>query len=426
MRPLDTWFSGSPPVEVVRRVKRLIFRARRFGLTLAFLLILVDLAIGLSNRAEPIGLDFHTYIAAAQVGLQQGWSHIYEQRLVAIAQATLVPDQRAQPFLSPPPVAWLAALLVRLPYDWAFVVWSVVTALVLAWAVVWSSSSRGIGRWLAAGLVLTTWWFLIADWVGQVVPLLAAALLVGWRLVREDRNVAAGLVLALLLLKPNTAFLVPFALLAVGGKRTFLTWLVVAGAGLVLLFATVGVTGLAAYIKQLEHPPLGTDALSVEAAFGVSGLIALALRVAIVITVLGAAVGLRKSPGLAIALATLGSLLVTPYLHLSDLTLLAAAGWIVWQERPAIVWRAPLAASWIMVDPLVATKIIPAQNRWPLFELVWLIALVASSWQANRQSQSKVKPIPLSSSRLAAGHDPSSSLDPLGLEHAAEPLQRAS
>jgi hypothetical protein len=394
--------------------------------TLAFLLILIDLAVGLSNRPEPIGLDFHTYIAAAQVGLEQGWSHIYEQRLVAIAQATLVPDQRTQPFLSPPPVAWLAALLVRLPYQWAFVVWTVVTALVLAWAVVWSSPSRGIGRWLAAGLVITTWWFLIADWVGQVVPLLAVGLLVGWRLVRDYRNVAAGLVLALVLLKPNTAFLVPFALLAAGRKRTFLTWLVVAGTGLVLLLATVGVTGLAAYINELEHPPAGTDALSLEAAFGLGGLITLALRVAIITTVLVAAFGLRTSPGLAIALATLGSLLVTPYLHLSDLTLLAAVGWIVWQERPMILWRAPLTASWILANPLVATQITPAQNRWPLFELVWLIALAANSWQTNRQSQSEAKPIALNASRLAADHGLSSALDPLALEHAAEPLQRAS
>jgi hypothetical protein len=364
-------------------------------------LIVIDLAVGLSHRPEPIGLDFHTYAAAAQVGLQNGWSHIYEQRLVSIAQASLVPDQRTQPFLSPPPVAWLAALIVRLPYDLAFVVWSIVMALALAWAVAWSSPSRGVGRWLAAGLLMTPWWFLIADWVGQVVPLVAVGILVGWRLARDDREIAAGLALGLVLFKPNTAFLVPLALLAAGRKRIFLTWMVVASAGLVLLLATVGVTGLAAYINQLEHPPLGTDALSIEAAFGVSGLIALGLRLAIIATVLAAAFGSRNSPGLAIALATIGSLLVTPYLHLSDLTLLAAAGWIVWQERPAILWRVPLTASWVLVNPLVATQITPTQNRWPLFELLWLVALAANSWQANRQGQSEAKSNVLSTPRWA-------------------------
>jgi hypothetical protein len=387
MSAIEAWFWDGRLVAVARLVNRPVFRARRLGLTVVILLIAIDLVVGFVNRPEPIGLDFHTYAAAAKVGLQQGWSHIYEQRLVTVAQASLVPDERTQPFLSPPPVAWLAALLVRLPYDLAFVVWSLVTALAVVLAIAWSSAWRGAGRWLAAGLVITPWWFLIADWVGQVVPLVAVGILVGWRLLREDRDMTAGLVLGLVLLKPNTAFLVPLALLAVGRTRTFLTWLVVAGVGLVLLFETVGATGLAAYVNQLEHPPLGTDALSLEAAFGDSGSIMFVLRVGIIATVLAAARGMRKSPGLAIVVGTLGSLLVTPYLHLSDLTLLAVAGWIVWRERPSVLWRTPLAASWVLVNPLIATHMTPAQNRWPLFELAWLIALAANSWQENRQSQ---------------------------------------
>jgi hypothetical protein len=404
---------------------RPLIRARRLGLTIAFLLIVVDLIVGFSNRPEPIGLDFHTYAAAAKVGLQQGWSHIYDQRLVTIAQASLVPDQRTQPYLSPPPVAWLAAVLVRLPYDLAFVVWSFVTALAVASAVAWSSASRATGRWLAAGLVITPWWFLIADWVGQVVPLVAVGILVGWRLLREDRDIAAGLVLGLVLLKPNTAFLVPLALLAAGRKRTFLTWLVVAGVGLVLLFEIVGVAGLTAYVNQLEHPPLGTDALSLEATFGISGSITLVLRLVIIATVLAAACGMRKSPGLAIVVGTLGSLLVTPYLHLSDLTLLAVAGWIVWRERPSVLWRTPLMASWILVNPLVAMQITPAQNRWPLFELAWLIALAANSWQKSRQSKRDSKLALLRAPESAAPLGLTSPLRRRVLRHPGDPVMES-
>jgi hypothetical protein len=359
------------------------------------------------------------------VGLQQGWSHIYDQRLITIAQATLVPDQRTQPFLSPPPVAWLAALLVRLPYDLAFVVWSVVTTLAVVLAVVWSSASRGAGRWLAAGLVITPWWFLIANWVGQVVPLVAVGILVAWRLVRDDRDIAAGLVLGLVLLKPNTAFLVPLALLAAGRTRAFLSWLVVAGVGLVLLFETVGVAGLAAYVNQLQHPPLGTDALSLEATFGVSGSIAFVLRLGIIATVLAAARGMRKSPGLAIVVGTLGSLLVTPYLHLSDLALLGAAGWIVWRERPAVLWRVPLTASWVLVSPLVAMQITPAQNRWPLFELAWLVALAANSWQTNRQTSFASKSAVLRAPEWAADPSLALPLSHLVLRHPGDPVSES-
>ncbi len=417
MRPAHIWSLDGRLVEVAKHAKRSMFGARHFWLIVAFLLILIEVAIGLSNRPEPVGLDFHTYLAAAQVGLRQGWSHIYDQPLVTTAQAGLVPSLPTQPFLSPPPVAWLAALLARLPYDWAFMLWSAVAAIALACGLAWSSASSGIGRWLAAGLVATAWWVLIADWVGQVVPLVAVGILVGWRLVREDRNFAAGLVLGLVLLKPNTAFLVPFALLAAGHKRTFLTWLVVAGIGSTMLLETVGVKGLASYVNELEHPPTGTDALSLEAAFGVGGLVTLGLRLGIVATVVVAALGLRKSPGMAIALGTLGSLLVTPYLHLSDLTLVAAAGWMVWHERPAILWRVPLAASWILVDPLVATRLTPTQNRWPLFELAWLMVLAANSWWWNRQSLFDAKPIGWSAARWAPDRPISSASGSRALNH---------
>jgi hypothetical protein len=215
------------------------------------------------------------------------------------------------------------------------------------------------------------------------------------------------------------------ALLAAGRKRTFLTWLVVAGVGLVLLFETVGVTGLTAYVNQLEHPPLGTDALSLEAAFGVSGSITLVLRLVIIATVLAAACGMRKSPGLAIVVGTLGSLLVTPYLHLSDLTLLAVAGWIVWRERPSVLWRTPLMASWVLVNPLVAMQITPAQNRWPLFELAWLIALAANSWQKSRQSKRDSKLALLRAPEWAVPPGLTSPLRRRVLRHPGDPVMES-
>ena len=57
------------------------------------------------------GVDFHTYLAAALVGLQHGWFEIYDQGLVRSVQGRLVPNQFTQPFLSPPVDSWLAAPL---------------------------------------------------------------------------------------------------------------------------------------------------------------------------------------------------------------------------------------------------------------------------------------------------------------------------
>jgi len=81
-----------------------------------------------------------------------------------------------------------------------------------------------------------------------------------------------------------------------------------------------------------------------------------------------------------IALGVVGSLLITPYLHVCDLCLLVSAGWMVWVERPTAPWRAPLVASWLAASPFVDLNVWrPTQDRWPLLELAWLVALAAAS-----------------------------------------------
>src|SRR5438309_629256 len=76
-------------------------------------------------------------------------------------------------------------------------------------ALAWSIPSRGIDRWILLVAAVAPWWVLEAVRVGQVVPLVAAGVAISWRLLRENRNVAAGIALSVVLLKPNTAFVVP-------------------------------------------------------------------------------------------------------------------------------------------------------------------------------------------------------------------------
>jgi len=362
--------------------------ARRLWVPFALVVVLLALALDLWNRSEPIGIDFHTYEAAARVGLQAGWSHIYDQSLVAVEQMNLVPGQTAQPFLSPPPVVWLAALLAPLPYWPSYYVWAFLTFMALALALVWASTSVGLARWVAAGAALTPWWVLHAVHLGQVVPLVAAGVALAWRLARERRDIAAGIALAVVLLKPNTALLVPFALLAAGRFRVFAAWV---AAGLVvaaIAVVTLGSPGISAYVSQLTGPlPAGANSLTLEGALGISGAAAVGLRVLIAATSLVAAFRLRRSSGLAIAAGALGSLLVAPYLHGSDLCLLGVAAWMVWEERPALVWRIPIAAGWVIASPFVASSALSLSlNRWPLVELLLLGALVVEAWRPGREA----------------------------------------
>jgi hypothetical protein len=350
---------------------------RRAWHLLAFTVVGVTLALQVRNDSAPRGVDFHTYAAAARVGLQRGWAHIYDQFQVAAAEIALVPDQVAQPYLSPPMVAWLAAPLTGMPYPIAFGAWTLVMFGGLLAALVWASSRRGLSAWTAALAVVATAWTVHALQAGQVIPLLAIGIAVAWRLLGERRDVAAGVALSLLLLKPNTALLLPVALLVGGRYRALIS---LGGCGVLLLgvsYLIVGPQGLAAYAEQLQHHlPGGADSLAIRSAFGLDGIGATLLRAFIVGIVLVGAWRLRARMGQAFALALTGSLLITPYLHSSDLSLLAVGGWLVWQEREAPAWRVVLAVAWFMTGPVVALfGWWPPLTRWPPAELAAFVAL---------------------------------------------------
>ena len=361
----------------------MIALTRRAWLPAALAVVVIALLIDFVHQTERIGIDFHTYEAAAKVGLQQGWSHIYDQALVAAQQKLLVPEQYTQPFLSPPTVAWLAAGLAPLPYALAFDVWATLILVAFAAALAWSATGHGLSRWLPVAAALAPWWVLHAVRLGQVVPLVAAAVVVAWRLIREDRDVAAGVVLAIVFLKPNTAFLVPLALLAAGRYRTFAAWAVVGAALAAIALLTLGSHGMSAYASQLSGPlPKGADALTLKGALGLDGVLATVVRLVLVGAVLVTSFKLRGSPGLVIPVAIVGSLVTSPYLHASDLCLLAAAALMVWHEGQTLAWRVALALGWVLASPyLFVPGIGPSLNRWPLLELVLLGALVLVAWR---------------------------------------------
>jgi hypothetical protein len=345
--------------------------------------VALALALDLWHDRDHNGADFHTYLAAATVGMAQGWSHIYDQASVAVEQIQLVPSQPSQPFISPPTVAWLVTPLTLFPFWTAFEVWAAFTFATLAIAFAWSGVSVGTMRWIAVIAALAPWWVLYAVNRGQVVPLVAAGVVVAWRLLREEKDIAAGIALSLIFLKPNTAILAPFALLAAGRYRAFAAWLAAGGVLALITAVTLRSHGMSAYMNELFGPlPSGADWLTLKGAVGATGIVASLLRVLIVGIVLVTAFKLRPSRGLVLPVAIVGSLIVAPYLHASDLCLLSAAAWIVWEERTSPTWRVPLAFGWILASPyLVVAGYSPYLNRWPLLEYGLLLALVVVAWR---------------------------------------------
>jgi hypothetical protein len=362
-----------------------VSRARRLLPALAVTAILVAIVANFHGRHEPLGIDFHTYKAAAVIGLKEGWSEIYDQAAVAVAQIQLDPGEVAQPFLSPPTVAWLVTPLVPVPYLLSYYIWAFLTLAAYIAAVAWSTTSRGLDRWILVLAAVSPWWVLEAFRVGQVVPLVAVGMAISWRLLRENRNVAAGVALSLLLLKPNTAFLVPFAVLAAGRVRAFAALTTVGAVLVVVALLTVGGDGAFDYWSQLTGSlPTGADALTLERALELRGPAITVMRALIIVVVLIAAFRLRRSPGLVLVTGILGSLIAVPYLHASDFCLLAIAAVIVWEERPILAWRVPLAVGWLLTGPFLSVVGLglPLQ-RWPLVELAFLVGICVIAWRVK-------------------------------------------
>ena len=351
-------------------------------LVVAFGIVGLAFLLDLLVRQDRISVDFHTYLAAGQVGVESGWSRIYDQGLVAIEQRELSSALGAQPFLSPPTVAFVTAPLSFLPYDVAYVVWAALLLAVFGAALIWAGVSTGWSKWIAVLGALSPWWVMHAVNVGQVVPLEAAGAVVAWRLVRERREVIAGLALAVILFKPNNAILVPFALLVAARFRVFATWTAVVLAITGVMLLTVGTNGLGEYVAQLRSPlPRGADNLTLHGALAATGMFALFLRVAIVGVVMAAAFRLRESPALVIPIAIVGSLLISPYLHGSDLCILAAAGWMAWEELPVFAARIPLAGLWFLASPYLYLRgQSPHLRFWPWLEIFLLLVLLGAAW----------------------------------------------
>ncbi|HKC20350.1 MAG TPA: glycosyltransferase family 87 protein [Candidatus Dormibacteraeota bacterium] len=354
----------------------------RRRLLLAFAVVLVALCVDILHRNDTIAVDFHTYVAAGQVGIQHGWSHIYDQALVAVNQKQLAPEQVAQPFLSPPTIAYVIAPIAFLPYAIAYVTWAVLLLVVFAAALAWSGVSTGWSRWIAIVGALSPWWVMEAVNVGQIVPIQAAACVVAWRLLRDKREVLAGIALAAILFKPNNSLLVPFALLFALRVRLFATWVAISLAVLLIVVMTIGVGGMSDYVVQLTGPlPKGSDNLTLRGALAASGTFAAALRIVFIASVLAAGHRLRSSPALVIPIALVGSLLVSPYLHPADLCMLSAAGFIAWEELKTPAWRVPLAAVWVVASPyLYVPRWTLHSRQWPWLEMALLGVLLLAAW----------------------------------------------
>jgi hypothetical protein len=319
-----------------------------------------QLLVGLLGRPWANAIDYRLYRVAAQIGMEHGWSHIYDEALQRRAILAFWPRTAWPawwharqafwtPMVSPPPAAWLAAPLNRLPLEVAGGLWLGLLGIGLVTTALLAAPPEPLARLRYVSMLLLTWTTVIALISGNLVVLIGLAIIVAWRLLEAGHDVAAGLVLAVAAVKPQVVFVIPLLLLVVGCWQAVVTWT----AAFAIIFAasvlTLGQHGLAAY-RQLLGLVGGFQG---EQTLSLAGLpIPVALKALLWMLVMAACAAVvwrqrDRGPAVAISVGLLASLALSPYLNVEDFVLLVPVALILVRARRTLA-EAALALALVL------------------------------------------------------------------------------
>ncbi|GAC1654706.1 MAG: hypothetical protein NVS9B1_06330 [Candidatus Dormibacteraceae bacterium] len=337
--------------------------------------------------AHPYANDFRAYYTAALAGRTVGWGRIYD---FAVQQATaprLGPGAEWLDFINPPPLAWLAAPFTLLPFRAAYLGWSALLLLLLALAWSLAAPGRGLPK-LTFGLAAVGLFPVIfALLLGQSAVIVAAGVALCWWLLRREQPLAAGVVLGVALaLKPQAAFLVPFALLVGGRPRAGIAALTTVAA-----FAAASILSLGAGGLHDARVDIGlSEGVFLHRRYAVTGVLGTAppvylLMAAFAVLAVVAARRRRGDDGLVVAAGVVGSFLATTHLTLEDFTVLVVAAWLILaRQRPAWL-KVLLLAGYLVAEYAVVVGGPPLV----IFEVALLACLLAASLQHDQDGRAE-------------------------------------
>lgn len=272
--------------------------------------------------------------------------------------------------IDPPLIAWLVMPLAIFPFPVAFGIWIAASALALAWAA-WLCGAgwRGV---LSSFALLPVF---VALGSGQVAPLLLLAVVWAVRLADGGRWAVAGVLLALLSVKPQMGVLLPIALLASGRWRIVVA---AAGAGVViglLTLGSLGVSGMRAWLVALSSS--GSDPYfqhwSLIPWVGTAGWYPAVVLVALLVG-LGAR-RWRHDLLLVVGLGLTGSLLINHYLTPQDLVMLLLPVWALVRLGPrgallgGVLWAGAWLCLWVPPATVAAEALVVVVVAVPLERL---------------------------------------------------------
>lgn len=195
----------------------------------------VLLGSGASTVSGRLGGDYPAFYGAGRIALDNDWEHLYEPNRQIEAQHDLYPGDTAGQYLKfsyPPYVAGAYAPLALLPFRASYLVHTLLMASAVAGSIWLAGSTIPIlrrHRTLSLALALLFYPMLRSILGGQNTSITLFLVVASWRLATDRNDFYAGLVLSLLLFKPQYA--VPMILLYLLAGRWRVVFGSLAGAG---------------------------------------------------------------------------------------------------------------------------------------------------------------------------------------------------
>jgi len=370
-------------------------------MTIALLFLFIALVALVTILGEPYQMDFVAYWAAGALALDGNPAGAYDIALHRAVELGAIPLDGALPFGYPPCFLVLLAPFGLLSYPAAAADWVLLTFAAYCLAMRrWAPEMP----WLALSFPP-----LLVNAVTGQAGFLIAALLIGGMALLPKRPVLAGVLLGLLIVKPQLGLLLPFALLA--GRE----WRVIAGAaassaGLVLvslvlfgwepwqawlgnadLFASIASEGRAGWHRMASvYGALRLAGAGPAAAWIAHAFIALAAAAATCLIWYRHADSGARAGALAAATA-----LASPYLFVYDtLILVVPFLWLVSRGRHA--WLLALGWAILFLALVQVAGWAPGLNLVPLAPIIFLALILVETSQKRgfRASASEAEPLP--------------------------------
>jgi hypothetical protein len=326
--------------------------------------------------------DFRLIYGAALAAWTNGYSHLYDLPAQKAATESLGSGTYWQPYLNPPPLAWVATPFLSLPFTLALLAWSALL-LLAAW-IAWRLAAPGPWLTRIAHLALFVGVFPTAFglMVGQPVVLVAAVVALSWWLAEHRRPVAAGLVLSLIALKPQLALLVPVCLLVAGRWRVFFAWLGASAVIGVVALLMLGGDGLQRYrdVLSLASQWAPTRSFAVAGPLGLGPQVYAVELVVVVIAALAAWQHRHGDVGRLYATGIVASLLFTPYVGFQDFAMLIVASWLLIRSGVTSFQVALMVVGYALLELALVVEAVPIL----IAEGALLLSL---AWPAKRNTR---------------------------------------